>query len=181
MRRAQKGDSKAVTELYLRYQRKVLNFLYRMTGNRQVAEDLMQETFVRVVRHLQAYRPTGSVAGWIYRIAENLALNRFRHEKAAAEIPLDSPLSSEEDDELSAGEKVADSRPDPGEEAVRMEMEATVQRALSKVSLPYRETVILCDIQGYSYKEAAEMLSCPIDTVASRLARGRSKLAELLG
>ena len=182
VRRAQKGDSQAVTELYLRYQRRVLNFLYRMTGNRQVAEDLTHETFIRVVQHLPTYRPTGSVAGWIYRIAKNLALNRFRHEKVAGEIPLDQPLSlSEEEMERSLGDILADTRPNPGEEASRTDLESVVQKALSKISPPYREAVILCDIQGFSYKEAAEMLSCPIDTVASRLARGRSKLAELLG
>lgn len=182
MRRAQEGDSHAVTELYVRYRRRILNFLYRLTGNREVAEDLTQETFIRVVRHLPGYRPTGSVGGWIYRIAKNVAFNWFRHKKVTAEVPLDQPFSSEEEEgALSIAERIADPGPDPAEQAARTGLEKAVQAALSEIVLPYREAVILCDIQGSSYKEAAEILGCPIDTVASRLARGRAKLAALLG
>ncbi len=183
IRRAQQGDAQAVTELYMRYQRKVLNYLYRFVGNRQTAEDLTQETFVRVVRHLPSYRPTGPVGGWIYRIARNLALNRFRHERVAPEIPLDQPLGvdAEGEEGSSPSERLADPSPGPGQEAIAADLGKTVQAALLQISPLYREAVILCDVQGYAYKEAAELLGCPIDTIASRLARGRAKLAEDLG
>lgn len=78
-------------------------------------------------------------------------------------------------------EIVADAGPSPAQEAGRSEVEEAVQKALLQIPLVFREAVILCDIQGCAYKEAAEILGCPIDTVASRLARGRAKLAELLG
>lgn len=182
IRRAQQGDAQAVTELYMRYQRKVLNYRYRFVGNRQTAEDLTQETFIRVVRHLPSYRPTGPVAGWIYRIARNLALNRFRHEKVAGEIPLDQPFGADaEEGGSSPAEKLADPHPGPDQEAITADVGKKVQAALLQVPPVYREAVILCDVQGYAYREAAELLGCPIDTVASRLARGRAKLAELLG
>jgi RNA polymerase sigma-70 factor (ECF subfamily) len=78
-------------------------------------------------------------------------------------------------------EIVADTRPSPAQEAGRTEVEEAVRKALLEVPPVFREAVVLCDIQGCAYKEAAEILGCPIDTVASRLARGRAKLAELLG
>lgn len=180
VRRAQRGDTMAVSELYARYQRRILNYLYRLTGSREAAEDLTQETFIRVVRHLGGYRPTGSVAGWIYRIARNLALNGIRDRKGKEALSLDEPRENAEGEEMTPMEIVADSRPSPAQEAGRMEIEEAVQRALLQIPPVFREVVVLCDVQGCAYKEAAEILGCPIDTVASRLARGRAKLAELL-
>ena len=181
MFKAQQGDPSAVAELYDRYQRKMLNYLYRITGNQEVAEDMVQETFVRVVRHLHSYRPTGSVGGWIYRIARNLALNELRYRRTADQVSLDEPLPNEDGEGVDRAEVIPCPGPKPDEEANRNEVERTVQEALLKISPAYREALILCDIQGHSYKEACEILHCPIDTVASRLARGRGKLAELLG
>ncbi|MBI3322700.1 MAG: sigma-70 family RNA polymerase sigma factor [Candidatus Omnitrophica bacterium] len=179
VRMAQRGDAMAVSELYVRYQGRVLNYLYRFTGSREAAEDLTQETFVRVVKHLGTWRPTGSVAGWIFRIAKNLALNGIRDRKES--VSLDEPRTGKEGEEMTPMEIAADARSSPAQEAGRVEMEEAVQKALLHVPPVYREAVVLCDIQGAAYKEAAEILGCPIDTVASRLARGRAKLAELLG
>lgn len=181
IQRAQRGDAMGMSELYARYQRRVLNYLYRFTGSREAAEDLTQETFVRVVRHLARYRPTGSVGGWIYRIAKNLALNGIRDRKGKEELWLDEPRQNAEGDEMTPLEIVADARPSPAQEAGRSEVEEAVQRALLQIPPVYREVVVLCDIQGCAYKEAAEILGCPIDTVASRLARGRARMAALLG
>ena len=185
MRMAQQGDSQAITALYMRYRRKVLNYLYRLIGNRHVAEEMTQETFLRVVKHLPSYRPTGSVGGWIFRIAKNLALNSFRDKKGIQEVSLEESLPSQDSDEGQDGprraEVIADCKDSPQETAGHREVEREVQGALLKVAPPFREVLILCDIQGYAYREAAEILQCSINTVASRLARGRAKLAELLG
>lgn len=179
IRLAQQGDTQAVTVLYTRYRRRLLNFLYRFTGNRASAEDLTQETFIRVVQHVRDYRPTGSVAGWIYRIAQNLALNAMRSRKGINEFSLDEPLELEEDS-VDRKETIASDALGPDEEAIRSEKEALIQAALLKVSAPYRQVLILCDIEGFKYHEAAEMLNCSINTVASRLARGRAQMAGLL-
>jgi RNA polymerase sigma-70 factor (ECF subfamily) len=186
LRRAQEGDTQALTELYLRYHAKVLNFIYRLVGDRSLAEDLTQETFVQVIRHLSAWRPVGSVSGWIHRIARNLVFNRFREERLAREISIDQPIRSESSEdpqvhELLIEDCLADPHAGPDKEAAEVEIVEKIQAALAKVALPYREALVLCDIQGYSYKEAAQIMGCPIDTVASRLARGRAKLAKLLG
>ena len=182
MQLAQRGDPQAVSVLYQRHRRKMMNYLYRLTGDRALAEDLTQETFLRVVRHLLSYRPTGSAAGWIFRIAKNLALNSIRDRKGSREISLEEPISEQEDEERAERkEMIADSAPGPDREADRKEMERQIQEALLKVTPVFREALILCDIQGHAYKEAAEMLEGSINTIASRLARGRAKMAELLG
>jgi RNA polymerase sigma-70 factor (ECF subfamily) len=180
VRLAQRGDVGAVSTLYVRYQRKLLNYLYRLTGDRALAEDLTQETFLRVVRHLPSYRPTGSVGGWIFRIAKNLALNSFRDRKALREVSLEEPATDSEEGG-SREEMIPHGGPGPDKQAGSRETEAQIQQALLKLPPVFREALILCDIQGHAYKEAAEALECSINTVASRLARARSKMAELLG
>ena len=181
MRRAQSGDQGAISALYTGYRRKVLNYVYRFTGNRASAEELTQETFLKVFQNLHRYRPTGSVAGWIYRIAGNLSLNALRSRRQAHEISLDEPLTLGDETSVDRQEAIATPGLSPAEEAVHSEQEDAVQRSLMKISPRYREVVILCDIEGYPYREVAEMLHVPINTVASRLARGRAQLAELLG
>lgn len=181
MRQAQRGNRQAVETLYARYRRKVLNYLYRFTGNQATAEELTQETFLRVVTHIRQYRPTGSVAGWIYRIAGNLALNALRDRPKVQEISLDEPLEFGEEDSVDRSEAIPGPGKLPDEEASRSERESAVQGALLKVAPHHREVLILCDIEGYTYQEAAQILKCPINTIASRLARGRAELAQLLG
>jgi len=179
---AQKGDPQAVSALYLRYRAKLVNYLYRLTGDRALAEDLTQETFLRVVRHLPSYRPIGSVAGWIFRIAKNLALNSFRDRKAAKEVSLEEPGldRSEEEESGSREQTIPHPGPGPDREAARRETERKIQQALLKLPPVFREALVLCDIQGYAYKEAAERANCSINTIASRLARARMKMAGLL-
>ena len=177
---AQRGEKEALTLLYVRYHRKILNYLYRFTGNRAIAEELTQDTFIRLVQHVGSFRPRGSVGGWIYRIARNLALNYLRDQPKIRQISLDEPLELEEG-EANRGDAVPGPGPRPDEEFSRVEREEQVQQALLKVSPCYRDVLILCDIEGYPYREAAQMLHCSMNTIASRLARGRMQLAKLLG
>lgn len=178
---AQNGDPRGMTALYGRYRVKMLNYLYRFTGDRARAEDLTQETFLRVVRYLPSYRPTGSVAGWIYRIAKNLALNELRRRKGHPELSLDEPVTYAEEEPMDRAEAMPGPQLCPDEESYRAEIGEAIQKALLQISPIYREVVILCDIQGHPYREAAEILRCSINTIASRLARGRARLADLLG
>lgn len=180
LRQAAGGDQNAFAQFYERYWRKVLNYLYRFTGNRATAEELMQETFLRVVRNLGRYRPTGSAAGWVYRIARNLGLNAIRDSKTAEEFSLDEPIRLEED-EVDRHETIAGRDPKPDEEALRREKEEAIQRGLLKIAPQHREVLILCDIERRSYQEAAEILRCPMNTVASRLSRARAWMAQFLG
>lgn len=180
VKRAQGGDAQAMSVLYARYRRKVMNYLYRYTGNRSSAEELTQDTFLRVVQNVHRYRPTGSVAGWIYRIAGNVGLNSLRDKPKVHEISLDEPMELE-GNSVNRSEVIPGPSLRPDEEAIQTERDSAVQRALLQIPPLYREVMILCDIEGYPYREVADMLHCPINTVASRLARGRAQLAQLLG
>lgn len=181
VRRVQRGDQQAMTVLYVRYRRRILNYLYRFTGNRAVAEDLTQETFVLVVKHIPRYQPFGSVAGWIYRIAGNLARRHAARTKwGTREISLDEPVELEEG-AVDRKDAIPGSGLQPDEEVLKAEREALVQLSLLKVSPRYRQVLIMCDIEGLAYKDVADLLKCSINTVASRLSRGRAQLAKLLG
>jgi len=180
VRRIQAGEESAVSDLYLRYHRKILSYIYRFTGDRAAAEELAQEVFIRVIQHAGRLRRTGSVGGWIYRIARNLALNALRRRRLIRFVSLDEPIQLEEG-EVNRQEGIAAPGPDPEAASEKNEREAAVQEALLRVSPAYRESVILCDIEGRPYREAAELLGCSINTVASRVARGRAQIARLLG
>ena len=181
VRLAQTGNQQAVTDLYVRFKSRVFNYLYRFTGNRAATEDLTQETFIRVYRALPRYRPTGSVAGWIYRIAGNLALNGIRHSKTLKEVSLQDEFETDEGETYERGSTLASEDLGPEELAEASETGLAIQRALTKVSPVYRQVVILCDIEDHAYKEAAQILRISINTVASRLARGRTQMAKELG
>ncbi len=181
VRRIQRGDQKAMSALYRRYYRRILNYLYRFTGNRALAEDLTQETFVRVIQHIAQYRPFGSVAGWIYRIAGNLARRHAARTKwGGREVSLDEPVDLEEGT-VDKNQIIPGSGPQPDEGIIKAEREALVQLSLLKVSPKYRQILILCDIEGLAYRDVADLLKCSINTVGSRLARGRAQLAKFLG
>ncbi|MCM8794789.1 MAG: sigma-70 family RNA polymerase sigma factor [Candidatus Omnitrophica bacterium] len=181
IRRAQQGDQQAMSLLYSRYHRRILNYLYRFTGDLTAAEDLTQETFIRVVQHAPRYRPIGSVAGWIYRIAGNLArryMTKKRH--SLNDVSLDDSLELEENT-VDRAETIPGKGPQPDDEASKAEREALVQLSMLKVSPRYRQVLIMCDIEGLAYRDVAEILKCSVNTVASRLARGRAQLAKVLG
>lgn len=179
--RAKRGDEESFSRFHERHRRKVLNYLYRFTGNRAGAEDLTQETFLRAARGLAHYRPAGSAAGWLYRIARNVGLNSVRDSKnARGEFSLDEPIQAEEG-EMDRQEILPGREALPDEEALRREREEQIQRGLLKVPPLHREVLILCDMERRSYGEAAKMLGCPINTVASRLSRARAQLARVLG
>lgn len=179
--RAQAGNQQALATLYVRYRRKILNYAYRFVGDREMAEELTQETFVKVVEHLPRYRPTGSVAGWIYRIAHTTALHTLRDRRTHRAVSLDEPVALEDGAAVDRAEAIPNQGPKPDEEAAAKERERAVQRQLERLPTPYLQAVILCDLEGYSYRQASEMLRCPINTVASRVARGRALLATRLG
>ncbi len=182
IRRAQEGDQQAMSALYMRYRRRILNYLYRFTGNRAVAEDLTQETFILVIKNIPRYRPIGSAAGWIYRIAGNLARRHAAQKRRVVgkEIFLDEPVELEEGT-VDKRDTIPGSGPQPDEVALKAEREALVQLSLLKVSPRYRQVLIMCDIEGLAYRDVADLLKCSINTVASRLARGRAQLAKFLG
>ncbi len=154
------GRSGALGSLLERHGEAVLNFLYRLLRDRAAAEDLSQETFLRVYRHADRYVPGGGFRGWLFAIARNLALNHLRHR---------------------ALEKRPDARPlKPSDPAEHAELQRAVEDAIDRIEEPFRSALVLCSIDGLSYEEAAVACDCSIKTLSSRLARARAQLRSLL-
>jgi RNA polymerase sigma factor (sigma-70 family) len=148
---------------------RVFRLSYRLTGNRHDAEDLTQEVFVRVFRSLSQYTP-GTFEGWLHRITTNLFLDQVRRK---ARIRFDALPDD-------AADRMAGREPGPAQVYDDSTFDADVQSALDKLPADFRAAVVLCDIEGLSYEEIAELLNVKLGTVRSRIHRGRSQLRQAL-
>ncbi|CAN5380015.1 RNA polymerase sigma factor SigE [soil metagenome] len=147
---------------------RVYRLAYRLSGNAQDAEDLTQETFVRVFRSLASYQP-GTFEGWLHRITTNLFLDLVRRR---ARIRFDA---LPEDTERMPG-----SAPSPEQVYADTHLDPQVQAALDALAPDFRAAVVLCDIEGLTYEEIAATLGVKLGTVRSRIHRGRVQLREAL-
>jgi RNA polymerase sigma-70 factor (ECF subfamily) len=145
---------------------RVYRLAYRLTGNRHDAEDLAQETFVRVFRSLDSFTP-GTFEGWLHRITTNLFLDQARRRQR---IRMDG--MGDEADRYASGDQLA--APERAYEHGNLDHD--VQRALDELPPEYRAAVVLCDIEGLSYEEIARTLDVKIGTVRSRIHRARARL-----
>jgi RNA polymerase sigma factor (sigma-70 family) len=148
---------------------RVYRLAYRLTGNRQDAEDLTQDVFVRVFRSLDSFEP-GNFAGWLHRITTNLFLDRARR---AARIRMDGFIEGAEH-QLEGSEVLPeDAIHDAG-------FDPDIEAALASLPEKFRVAVVLCDVEGLSYDEIAEVLGVKVGTVRSRIHRGRTQLRDAL-
>ena len=142
---------------------------YRLSGNRSDAEDLTQETFVRVFRSLADYTP-GTFEGWLHRITTNLFLDMVRRRQ---KIRFDALAED-------ASERLASDEPGPERAYEQNNLDPEVQRALDALLADFRAAVVLCDLEGLTYEEIALTLDIKVGTVRSRIHRGRVLLREAL-
>jgi RNA polymerase sigma-70 factor (ECF subfamily) len=159
-------------ELVARHTRRVFNVAYRFVGRVDEAEDLTQEIFIKVYQSLERYRPEqGRFETWLATVARNHAIDHYRRRREermrqvdeaagleAVPSPLEGPLASLE----------------------RQERIAAVHRGLRALPVELRQPILLCDLQGMAYEEAAQVLGIPLGTVKSRINRGRIELARRL-
>lgn len=148
---------------------RVYRLAYRLTGNRQDAEDLAQETFVRVFRSLHTFTP-GTIGGWLHRITTNLFLDAARRK---SRIRFDG-LGEE------AEARIPGTAPGPERSFEYNNLDVDVQAALDALSPEFRAAIVLCDLEGLSYEEVSETLGVKLGTVRSRIHRGRAMLREKL-
>ena len=164
--KAQQGDRSAFGELVRHYHPGVVQVVYRMCGDVQLAEDAAQEAFLRAWLHFSSYRPQASLRNWLYRIAVNAALDALRKGHGA-----------EADIEMIAS---ADPHPGPEEELYHRERARQVQWAVSSLSESNRAVLVLREYGELSYQEIAAVLEIPVGTVMSRLSYARNRLRESL-
>jgi RNA polymerase sigma-70 factor (ECF subfamily) len=164
LRRAGAGDAEAFAALYRRFQGPVHRFAWRMTGSRETAEDVTQETFLALLRGPTRYESgRGPLGAYLYGIARNLLARRAGRDRPYVPLP---------DGELRAT--------DLGADPERQRAVGTIREAVLALPMHYREVVVLCELQGLPYDEAAAALECPVGTVRSRLHRARALLAARL-
>lgn len=174
---AQRGDTEAFGQLVDRYQQKIYNLTYHMTSNREQAEDLTQEAFLRAYKALKRFRGQSSFYTWLYRIAVNLTLNHLKKRKKRLEHSLDDlDMGIERDPALL--EMSAKASPRQG--TYLTELQEKLNRALMGLSEKHRTVVVMHDIEGVPHDEIAATVGCSSGTIRSRLYYARQQLqAEL--
>lgn len=175
---ARKGNKGAFKELFLRHQKKVMNYLCRYIGDYHTAKEVTMDTFLYVYKHLPGYREEGKFLAWVYRIATSRARDEFRRMNRRKELSLHEPISETGGTtygDIMAGEK---DRPDHG--AMTNEFHKAVEEVLAGLDKKYRSVILLCDMEGMSYEEAARALKCSKANVGTRLSRARKIFIEKL-
>ena len=174
------GDGRAFEVLVDRYQVRLLNFVYRMIGDRERAEDLVQEAFLRVYRHLDRFDPARKFSTWLYTIASNLAKNELRN-RSRSPLVLFQYFRQRQNENESRPYEYEDSASRPDDLYSRRQLRDLVDRTVAKLAARHREVFVLRELEGKSYEEIAEITHCNLGTVKSRLNRARQAFAELIG
>jgi len=178
VQRSLDGDARAFGELVARYDQRLLNFVYRPIGDRERAQDLVQETFVRVYRHLQRFDQSKKFSTWIYTIASNLAKNELRN-RSRNPLVLFQTIKKNWD---------ADHRPLEWEDTAykpddlfrKRHLREKVEEAVKRLPEHHRIVFVLRELEGKTYEEIAEITGCNLGTVKSRLNRARNNFATII-
>ena len=172
------GEERAFEELVDRYQSRLIGFVYRTVGDRERAEDLVQEVFIRVYRHLHRFDPQKKFSTWIYTIASNLAKNELRNRSRNPLVLFQAMRKPGQDEERPLQFEDSASRPD--DLYRKRHLRALVDQATAQLPQHHREVFVLRELEGKSYEEIAEITDCNLGTVKSRLNRARNSFAEII-
>ena len=173
------GEERAFQELVERYQTRLLNFIFRTIGDRERAEDLVQEVFIRVYRHIHRFDRSKKFSTWVYTIASNLAKNELRNRsrnplvlfqtmKGTAREKDDRPLQFE------------DTTARPDDLYRKRHLRELVEETVAQLPEHHRQVFVLRELEGKSYEEIAEITDCNLGTVKSRLNRARNAFASMI-
>lgn len=166
--RTARGDADAFAALYRRRHPEVFRFAIHMTGSAVLAEDITQDVFLTVMREADRYEPgRSSVVAWLCGIARNHVLRRLERDRRWQPMPVDDDDGPGAPQTHAVDQMVA---------LIRSEQLDALHRAIQTLPLPYREAVVLCDLQELSYADAAAVLACAVGTIRSRLHRARALL-----
>jgi len=167
-------DSERYGEVIERYQTKLFIYLYRLVGDREEAEDLLQDVFIKAYRNLNSFDATRKFSSWIYRIAHNEAVNHIKRKSLKRFIPWESITASKDKLEMSSVAEGVD------KVWMRKETSKEVDDAIKKLPFKYRQVLVLRYYSEKSYEEISEILGRPVNTVGTLINRAKKKLAEEL-
>jgi len=173
------GDRRAFDVLVDRYQRRLLNFVYRTIGDRERGEDLVQEVFIRVHRHLHRFDQSKKFSTWIYTIASNLAKNELRNRSRNPLVLFQAIRKDDEADQRPLQFEDKHSRPD--DLFRKRHLRELVEWAVAQLPEHHRIVFVLRELEGKTYEEIAEITDCNLGTVKSRLNRARARFAQIMG
>ena len=174
---AKAGNYSAFEELVNRYEKKIYRLGMNITGNREDAEDVLQDAFLKAFQHLPDFREDSRFYTWITRIAVNEALMKLRKRKSSKEVGMED--SEDENGDVQVRE-FADWKPNPEQQFAQTELEQILQTAVGTLSPGFRTVFYLRDVEGLSTEETAEMLDLSVGAVKARLFRARLRLREEL-
>ncbi|MHB8985846.1 MAG: sigma-70 family RNA polymerase sigma factor, partial [Eubacteriales bacterium] len=179
IKRSQRGDTKTFESLVTMYQGRVYGLCLKLSGNRDDAEDLAQEVFIKAFHALRGFRLEADFGTWLYRIAVNLWLNIKKRNSRTSYASLDDPISTE-NGEISR--EIADGNisGDPLASLEETEFRGQIRQALESLSREHKAVLVLRDMEGYSYEEIARITQCSLGTVKSRINRARQAMREQL-
>lgn len=173
------GDARAFSELVVRFRGRLFNFITRMIGDRERAEDLVQEAFIRVHRHLHRFDQSKQFSTWIYTIASNLAKNELRN-RSRSPLVLYQSLRHGPGEEDWRPLQFEDSSSRPDAMFANRHLRELVAATVERLAEHHRQVFVLRELEGRSYEEIAEITHCNLGTVKSRLNRARHAFAELI-
>lgn len=171
----QNDDTGAFEEIVRRYKDRIVNFLYRYTGNREDSEDLAQDAFLRLYRLKHRYREIGKFSTWFYTIVINTAKTFLNTKSQRRAVSISNFSEDEEKDYELPGNMIS-----PEESAIAENENYYIQKAIESLNPKFRELVILRDIEDLDYEEIAKITDLPLGTVKSKINRGRECLKEML-
>jgi len=179
--RASTGSEAAYRELVRRYQRPVFSLIYRMVRDRELSEDLTQETFVKVLNAIDRYRPEYKFSSWIFKIANNAAIDHLRRRELDT-LSLDGGPDATTPDQVQATRlQLGDAAESQLDELEARELGTQIERAIGALRPEYRSCIIMRHVEGRAYDEIADVLDLPLGTVKTYIHRARAELRESLG
>jgi RNA polymerase sigma-70 factor (ECF subfamily) len=177
---AKAGKETAYRELLRRYERPVFSLIYRMVRDRELAEDLAQETFIKVLNALDTYRPEYKFSSWIFKIANNAAIDQLRRRELVT-LSLDGAPGARTAEEVEATAlQASDHGESPLAELESRELGSEIEQAIGKLRPEYRTCILLRHVEGRPYEEIAEVMDLPLGTVKTYIHRARLELREYL-
>ncbi|ADL12643.1 RNA polymerase sigma factor [Acetohalobium arabaticum] len=170
-----KGNNKAFRLLINKYKQDCLNAAYQLVSDKELAEDIAQEAFVRIYKSIDNFRGDSSFFTWVYQIILNLCRDHFRKQ------PKENPVSLEDSAlESILRKEIPDSDDVPENHLEKQELQRIIKESLTELSFKHRQVIVLRDLQGFTYKRIAEILEIPLGTVKSRLNTARNRLQKKL-
>lgn len=179
--RARSGEEAAYRELLRRYERPIFSLVYRMVRDRELAEDLAQETFVKALNALESYRPEFKFSSWIFKIANNTAIDHLRRRELDLLSLEGSPHAATPEAIEATALQIGDRQESPLEEVEARELGGAIEQAIGALRPEYRACILLRHVEGRPYEEIAEILDLPLGTVKTYIHRARNELRQALG